>query len=400
VLTFLLLLFPNGHLASRRWRVVAWAAAVDLALVWVVAAFKPGPLEGLIGVSNPLGIQSVEAAFNLLGAVVAPVLGVLTILSAASIVVRFRRTRGVERQQLKWFTYAAVLSVLAWLFFALTGLQEQLPSALEYMVGAIFLAGVPVAIGIALLRYHLYDIDRLIRRTLVYGVLSALLGAVYAGTVLLLGQLFGGIGAEPPSWVVAGATLAVAALFGPARHRVQQVVDRRFNRRRYDAAKTIAGFSARLHDQVDLDTLTAELLAVVDQTVEPTKATLWLRPGGSRAAPSLGGWVGEPASYRLGGLGPLGSVVGAVGPWHCVPGPEHINPDSTWLRVPGNRCPLRGGLLNRRGRDRLAASAQPGRLAVRRGRAGVRHRGLHGRVRGLCGPHPPRVLPGPGGSLG
>jgi energy-converting hydrogenase Eha subunit A len=285
VLTFLLLLFPNGHLASRRWRVVAWAAAVDLALVWVVAAFKPGPLEGLIGISNPLGIQSVEAAFNLLGAVVAPVLGVLTILSAASMVVRFRRTRGVERQQLKWFTYAAVLSVLAWLVFALTGLQEQLPSALEYMVGAIFLAGVPVAIGIALLRYHLYDIDRLIRRTLVYGVLSALLGAVYAGTVLLLGQLFGGIGAEPPSWVVAGATLAVAALFGPARHRVQQVVDRRFNRRRYDAAKTIEGFSVRLRDQVDLDTLTAELLAVVDQTVEPTKATLWLRPGGSRAAP-------------------------------------------------------------------------------------------------------------------
>jgi MFS family permease len=241
-----------------------------------------------LGVSNPLGIQSAEAAFNLLGAVVAPVLGVLTILSAASIVVRFRRTRGVERQQLKWFTYAAVLSVLAWLVFALTGLQEQLPSALEYIVGAIFLAGVPVAIGIALLRYHLYDIDRLIRRTLVYGVLSALLGAVYAGTVLLLGQLFGGIGAEPPSWVVAGATLAVAALFGPARHRVQQVVDRRFNRRRYDAAKTIERFSVRLRDQVDLDTLTAELLAVVDQTVEPTKATLWLRPGGSRAAPQPG----------------------------------------------------------------------------------------------------------------
>jgi hypothetical protein len=137
---------------------------------------------------------------------------------------------------------------------------------------------IPAAIGVAILRHHLYDIDRLINRTLVYGLLSAVLGAVYAGAVLLLGQLFGGIGADPPSWAVAGATLVVAALFQPARRRIQAVVDRRFNRRKYDAAKTIERFSARLRDEVDLDTLSTELLAVVDQTMQPTTASIWLRP--------------------------------------------------------------------------------------------------------------------------
>jgi hypothetical protein len=131
---------------------------------------------------------------------------------------------------------------------------------------------------IAILRYRLYDIDRLINRTLVYGLLTALLGGVYAGTVLVLGQLFGGVAGNTPSWAVAGATLAVAALFQPARRRIQQAVDQRFNRRRYDMAKTVEAFSARLRDQVDLDTLSAELLAVVDQTVQPARASLWLRP--------------------------------------------------------------------------------------------------------------------------
>jgi hypothetical protein len=136
---------------------------------------------------------------------------------------------------------------------------------------------IPVTIGIAILRYRLYDIDRLICRTLVYGLLTALLAAVYTSVVLSLGQLFGGIGAEPPSWAVAGATLAVAALFQPARRRIQQAVDRRFNRRRYDTTTTIEAFSARLRHHVDLDALSAELLEVVDQTMEPTKASLWLR---------------------------------------------------------------------------------------------------------------------------
>jgi uncharacterized membrane protein YbhN (UPF0104 family) len=136
---------------------------------------------------------------------------------------------------------------------------------------------VPVAAGIAILRYRLYDIDRLINRTLVYGLLTALLGAVYAAVVLVLGQGFGGVGGQPPSWAVAGATLTVAALFQPARRRIQTAVDRRFNRRKYDAAKTVEAFSARLREEIDLDTLLAELLAVVNQTMQPRKASLWLR---------------------------------------------------------------------------------------------------------------------------
>jgi hypothetical protein len=133
-------------------------------------------------------------------------------------------------------------------------------------------------IAVALFKYRLYDIDRLINRTLVYGLLTALLAGIYAGAVLVLGQLFGGVGADPPSWVVAGATLAVAALFQPARRRIQAIVDRRFNRRKYDAAKTVEAFSVRLRDEVDLDALAAELLVVTDQTMQPTTTSLWLRP--------------------------------------------------------------------------------------------------------------------------
>jgi hypothetical protein len=274
VLTFLLLLFPTGQLVSRRWRVVAWAAATNLGLGSIWGMFKPTlvAIEPQI-VPNPLGLQQSEALFELLESVVIMVQGLLTILSAASIVVRFRRARGVERQQLKWFTYATVVSVLFWVVFAATGLQQRLPEALTYVIGAVFLGAVPVAIGIALLRYRLYDIDRLINRTLVYGLLTALLAGVYGSSVLIFGQVFGGVGRDPPSWVVAGATLAVAALFQPTRRRIQAVVDRHFNRRKYDAAKTVEAFSVRLQDELDLDALTAELLVVVDKTIQPTRVS-------------------------------------------------------------------------------------------------------------------------------
>jgi peptidoglycan/LPS O-acetylase OafA/YrhL len=189
-------------------------------------------------------------------------------------VVRFRRARGEERQQLKWFTYGA--GVLA-LLLAVSAASQALTARVPDLVIAAALAAPPLAIGIAVLRYRLYDIDRLINRTLVYGALTVLLGLIYAGIVLTLGQLFGGLGEDPPSWVVAGATLAVAALFQPARRRIQQGVDRRFNRRKYDTAQTIEAFSARLRDEVDLDTLSAEVLGVVDQTMQPTTASLWLR---------------------------------------------------------------------------------------------------------------------------
>jgi hypothetical protein len=282
VLTFVLLLFPTGHLVSRRWRVVAWAAAATLALGLLWAMFKP-TLDAFDPqvFPNPLGLQQAEDTSELLESAFPVVLGLLTILSAASIVVRFRRAQGVERQQLKWFTYATLVSVLFWVAFAATGLQDRLPDALTYAAGAIFVGAVPVAIGIALLRYRLYDIDRLINRTLVYGLLTVVLGCGYGTVVLVLGQRFGGITSDPPSWVIAGATLAVAAAFRPARRRIQEAVDRRFNRRRHDAARTMEGFTVRLRDHVDLETLSSELLAVVGQTMEPTAVSLWLRPSGA-----------------------------------------------------------------------------------------------------------------------
>ena len=200
--------------------------------------------------------------------------------AAVSIVLRLRRAKGVQRQQLKWLAYAAVLLAGYYLFAYLytRGTIRSVPPLVDTAVSGLSLVVVPAAIGMAVLRYRLYDIDRIINRTLVYGLLTALLGAVYAGVVLVLGQLSGGIGTKPSSWAVAGATLAAAALFQPARNRIQQAVDRRFNRRKYNTAKTIQAFSTRLRDQVDLDSLSTELMAVVDQSMEPTRVSLWLRP--------------------------------------------------------------------------------------------------------------------------
>jgi hypothetical protein len=186
-------------------------------------------------------------------------------------VVRLGRARGQERQQLKWFTYVSAVGALA-----ITGAVFVTDEPV--IVAVFWFPAVAVAIGVAIFKYRLYDIDRLINRTLVYGLLTALLGAVYAGLVLGLGQLFGRLGDQPPGWAVAGATLAVVVLVRPLRDRIQGGVDRRFNRRKYDAAKTIEAFSARLREELDLDALSAELLGVVDQTMQPTTASLWLRP--------------------------------------------------------------------------------------------------------------------------
>ncbi len=182
----------------------------------------------------------------------------------------------------KWFAYVCAMVVIGQVF----GPVAQALGAQGNWVWVpllLAIAGIPISIGVAVLRYRLYEIDRIINRTLVYGLLTAVLGVAYAGVVLTLGQLFGGLGAEPPSWAVAGATLAVATLFQPLRRRIQSAVDRRFNRRRYDAAKTIEAFSGRLREEVDLDTLSAELLAVVDQTMQPTQSSLWLRPSAQRS---------------------------------------------------------------------------------------------------------------------
>jgi hypothetical protein len=268
---FLILLFPDGRLPSRRWRPLGWAGAVNLVVPTVILAVGYWPLRGPALVTEEGEVPPlVDAMFGIafLGALL------LGAISAVGLVLRFRRAGAVQRQQIKWFAYGAILSIPLSLF------PEADPYGpyLEFLGTVLLLAG----LGIGILRYRLWDIDRLVNRTLVYGLLTAMLGAVYAGLVLVLGQLSGGIGTKTPSWAVAGATLAVAALFQPARRRIQQTVDRRFNRRKYDAAKTIEGFTARLRDQVDLDTLSTELLAAVDQTMQPTAASLWLRPSVQR----------------------------------------------------------------------------------------------------------------------
>jgi hypothetical protein len=278
--TFLPLLFPTGRLPTRRWRPVAWVIAVALVAICVVAAITPGPIGDRPGLpGNPLGVEGAAVALQRIEQVLALCLVALTVLCAISVVVRFRRSRGVERQQLKWFAYAIALFALLFVVFSLTTLiwGNWLPQGASDVLFGIGYGLIPVGVGIAILRYRLYDIDRVINRTLVYGLLTAVLGLGYAGVVLVLGQGFGGVGGNPPSWAVAGATLAVAALFQPLRRRIQHAVDRRFNRRRYDTARTIEAFSARLRDQVDLDTLTDELLVVVDQTMQPTQASVWLR---------------------------------------------------------------------------------------------------------------------------
>jgi hypothetical protein len=194
-------------------------------------------------------------------------------VGAWSLVVRFRRARGTERQQLRWLALgAAVVAVAVAAIVVLVFLGNV--TAVPWVFNLFVVPTLPLTTGAAILRYRLYDLDRIISRTVAYGLLSLLLAGGYAAVVLGLGQLLG----RDSSLVVAAATLAVAAMFQPARRRVQRTVDRRFNRRRYDAALTIAAFSARLREQVDLATLTAELLVVVDQTMQPTQALLWLRP--------------------------------------------------------------------------------------------------------------------------
>jgi hypothetical protein len=284
LLTFVPLLFPDGRLPSRRWRPLAWLSALPIALVCGVVAPLTWPLRGpaLLGTGG-------EEPTGLAASVAAPLLGLAPLLllacgvaCVAALLLRFRRARGTERQQLKWLLYATAITVAG----AIVTRPGQSPQRdLLLLAATPLFAAVPVAAGIAILRHRLYDIDRLVNRTLVYGLLTVMLGLAYGGLVLGVGQLSGGVAGDPPSWAVAGATLAVAAVFQPARRRVQTAVDRRFSRRRYDTARTIEAFSARLRDQIDLQTLSAELLAVADRTMEPVSLSLWLRPPPERPRP-------------------------------------------------------------------------------------------------------------------
>ncbi|HEX5878532.1 MAG TPA: hypothetical protein VF468_09450 [Actinomycetota bacterium] len=267
---FVLLLTPTGSLPSPRWR---WWARV-------AAAAPVVTMVGLVVQSDPLAPEYYGNALAIpaLAPVLLPaalagivVVALSLLIAAGSMVVRFRRARGVERLQLRWLALAAALASLLLLVALVAGAFGRDPVVLASL--ALCLALLPLATGASILRYRLYDLDHIISRTVAWTLLTALLGLGYAAVVLGLGRLL----PESSSLVVAAATLAVAAMFQPARRRVQEVVDRRFNRRRFDAARTVDAFAARLRDQVDLDALTGELLAVADRTMQPTTASLWLR---------------------------------------------------------------------------------------------------------------------------
>jgi hypothetical protein len=252
--TFMLLLFPDGRLPSRRWRPVAWLAGAGLALM-------------LLGIGTGLDAVGVLGSFGLFLAALA---------SLASLIVRFRGSRGTERAQLKWLTYSAAVVSLILLLMIVVDTVGQAGEELSNAVVTGSIAALPVSIGIAILRHRVFDIDVVINRTLVYGGLTAALVGTYVGVVLLL-QLALSPLTEDSGLAIAGSTLAVAALVRPLRGRIQATVDRRFYRRRYDAARTVEGFSTRLRDEVELDALSADLRGVVAETMQPAHVSLWLR---------------------------------------------------------------------------------------------------------------------------
>jgi uncharacterized membrane protein SirB2 len=276
------LLYPTGSPPSPRWRPVEFAAIVAI-LAWAVsAAFGPFP-GGTYppGVKNPLALGGTAGdVLAQIPTVLDPVLFVLLVLALASLFLRYRRAEGIERQQIRWFAYVGAIAIGALLVAGgasgITGGLGATIDSVAWLTGIGAVALMPIAIGIAVLRYRLFEIDRLISRTLAYGLVTVVLVAVFGGAILalqaLLSPLTGG-----NTLAVAGSTLLVATLFQPLGRRVQRVVDRRFNRARYDAQAAVSAFAARLRDEVDLDTLQGSLLTLVEATLEPTTASLWLR---------------------------------------------------------------------------------------------------------------------------
>lgn len=274
---FVLLLFPTGHLPSPKWRVVAWIVVGALLSGLAVSWAMPG-LSGFVP-----DVENLYGATGLAGDVVEGVviisimlISIAILAGVLSLLLRFRRATGVERQQLKWFTYGAVLLGVVYIsdyFYTFPGVWESIKEALAFNMLP------PLTIGIAILRYRLYDIDVLIRRTLVYSVLTGALALVYFGGVVLLQAFFrAATGQSQSEFVTVISTLAIAALFVPLRHRVQSAIDRRFYRRKYDSAKTLAEFAATVRDETDLDKLTARLVEVVDETMQPEGISVWLKP--------------------------------------------------------------------------------------------------------------------------
>jgi hypothetical protein len=275
MLPLLLLLFPTGRLPSHRWRFVALAVAVCGATGIVLYPFRPAE-DVMVPLANPLGVEGpVGEALSIFVTVLYWIIVVAAVPCALSLVFRYRRAGGVERQQLKWFAYAAVL-------FVGTNVSQffyEPPYTWDALVEIVTLVGLYVAVGIAILKYRLYDIDRIINRTLVYGSLTTLLALVYLGGVTATQAIFRTLTGEQkhPQLAIVVSTLIIAALFNPLRRRIQSFIDRRFYRRKYDARKTLEAFSSKLRDETDLNALSEDLTSVVRGTMQPAHVSLWLR---------------------------------------------------------------------------------------------------------------------------
>jgi hypothetical protein len=273
--TFVLLLFPDGRLPSPRWRLVAWGAALGIAGCIVGYALEAGPLEDFPQIANPYGVDGpVVGMVGVAGSIVAA--GAL-VASAVSLIVRMRHARSEQRQQIKWLAYGGTVVVGT---ICVGGLINLWNVPVSIAVSNVALLGLPVFTGIAIVKHHLYDIDLLINRTLVYGSLTTMLVAVYVGGIVLSQRVFVGLTGhdELPQLAIVASTLLIAALFAPLRRRIQATIDRRFYRRKYDAAKMLSVFSARLREETDLSTLSDDLVGVVKETMQPEHVTLWLRP--------------------------------------------------------------------------------------------------------------------------
>jgi hypothetical protein len=283
--TYVFLLFPNGRLPSRRWRPLAWLSGVVIALVSVGVALSPGPLQNLGGIQNPFGLLQPWMMPAFLAIV--SLLPLCMLASALSLVFRYRSSRGEERQQIKWIALAAsfvglvylIAMVLSFVFPSESWFAPGSPLWLDLVAYAALLSfvAIPIAVGFAVLKYRLYDIDIIINRALVYGSLTVVLAATYFGGVVGLQYVFRALTGQGSTLAVVASTLAIAALFTPLRRRVQALVDRRFYRRKYDAAKTLAAFSARLRNETDVEVLSNDLVGVARSTVQPAHVSLWLR---------------------------------------------------------------------------------------------------------------------------
>jgi hypothetical protein len=296
--TYVFLLFPNGRLTSRRWRPLAWLSGVVIVSVSIGVMLSPESLDMPRGIRNPFGLEAAPWVTTVAYAIL-PLLPLCMLASAVSLVLRYRRSKGDERQQIKWIAFAASLVALTYLIAMVASFVH--PSEAWTTVGSVWwlnlltiaallsFVTIPIAVGFAVLKYRLYDIDLIINRTLVYGSLTVTLVALYFGGIVVLQRVFVLLTGQQSTLAVVASTLLIAALFTPLRQRIQSFIDRRFYRSKYDAAKTLEAFSVQLRDETDLDALSDDLVGVVRETMQPAYVSLWLRP----ALPSRGSETAE-----------------------------------------------------------------------------------------------------------